>query len=235
VTDVSVVIPARNEERYIERALQSIAEQKFPMAELEVVVVDNGSVDDTVSIVRLFAKNHSELNLSLVAEEVPGVARAKNSGAKAARGSVLVFVDADSRMEPGLMTSIVNGQGLGSPAGSIRVSADSRNLIDRAFFGLMEFGKVRFGIRSQMLYCDSQLFRELGGFNPALRLGEDLDFLRRLRGRLKETGGTLTHVRNSGILTSPRRLQRWPLRLGIIPMFWRWLLAFLGFGRGRDY
>ena len=100
----------------------------------------------------------------------------------------------------------------------------------------MEVGKVLFGIRSQMMYCDRELFFAVGGFDPHLRLAEDLDFLKRVRRRVHATGqGTVCHVRSSAIHTSPRRLRALPYHLGIFPMFGRWLLAFMGIGRDREY
>ena len=231
---ISIVIPARNEAGFIESALQSVLAQQYPRDALEAIVVDNGSVDGTAAIARGFAARHPDPKVTLVDEPEAGVGRAKNRGAEVAEGMILIFLDADSRMEAGLARAVEWAFLAGSPAGSIRITADSRHPIDRGFFALMEFGKVRFGIRGQMLYCSRDLFQELGGFNPHLRLGEDIDLLRRIR---KCLGGStrIAHVRVSGIVTSPRRLRRWPLHLGMIPMFARWVGAFLGVGRRREY
>src|SRR5690348_15685687 len=140
--EVSVVIPARNEERYIQAALASIAAQTWPSALLEAVVVDNGSTDATRGIVQAFMATAPHLAVQLVDEPSRGVARAKNRGASVARGRWLLFLDADSRMASHLVERVVaRGRG-GYPAGSIRVVADSQDVLDRAFFGLIEFGKA---------------------------------------------------------------------------------------------
>src|SRR5438552_9658472 len=139
--DVSVVIPARNEERHIRTALASVEAQTWPIALLEAVVVDNGSTDATREVVQAFMAGEPHLAVQLVDEPVHGVARAKNRGASVARGRWLIFLDADSRMAPHLVERVVAARGRqGYRAGSIRVVADSQDVLDRAFFGLIEFG-----------------------------------------------------------------------------------------------
>jgi glycosyltransferase involved in cell wall biosynthesis len=233
---ISVIIPARNEEAYIEAALASLVDQRYPLDQLEGVVIDNGSTDQTAGLVTAFAGEHPELSISVAAEPEPGVGRAKNRGAQLARGQVLVFLDADSRMDPSLLQDVASHYQAGNPAGSIRIVADSDDPLERGFFALMELGKVAFGVRAQMMYCDRALFLELGGFRPELRQGEDLEFLRRVREHVRERGqGAVCHIRSSAIATSARRLQGRRYRLNLLTTFVRWLLAFLGIGRRWEY
>ena len=233
---VSVVIPARNEEEYIEAALASVAGQRYPLEGLECVVVDNASTDRTSEVATAFAERHPKLRVSVVSESTVGVAAAKNRGASAARGRLLIFLDADSRMDCTLVGDVVAMYRNGSPAGSIRVVADSADWLERGFFDLMELGKVLFGIRTQMMYCDRALFMSLGGFRPDLRVAEDLEFLKRVRRELSRRGnGTVCHIRSSSIATSPRRLRERPWRLSLITLFLRWALAFVGIGRRWEY
>ncbi len=233
---VSVVIPARNEEAYVEGALRSVAAQHYPLECLECIVVDNGSTDETVQVAERFKQRNQSLAISVETETTPGVARSKNRGASAAHGAVLIFLDADSRMDPNLAGDVAACWSAGTLAASIRVAADSRHPLDRGFFALMEVGKVLFGVRSQMMYCDRLLFLSLGGFDPTLHLAEDLEFLSRVRDRVRELGrGEVPHLRSSAIRTSPRRLRAYPLHLAMVPMFVRWLLAFSGIGRTKRY
>ena len=71
--EVSVVIPARNEERYIRAALASVAAQTWPVALLEAVVVDNGSTDATREVVQSFMAGAPHLAVRLVDEPAHGV------------------------------------------------------------------------------------------------------------------------------------------------------------------
>jgi glycosyltransferase involved in cell wall biosynthesis len=86
---VSVVIPAFNAGKHIGKLLDSLAAVEYPGELLEVIVVDNGSSDDTTDIVRRYA-------VRLMAETTlhnPGTAR--NAGVRQAKGEVIAFIDAD--------------------------------------------------------------------------------------------------------------------------------------------
>ncbi|HEX5504832.1 MAG TPA: glycosyltransferase [Thermomicrobiales bacterium] len=229
--DVSVVIPARDEEHYVRGALASVAAQRWPTGWLEVVVVDNGSADATADVVRAFAAAEPRLAVRLVAEPVAGLARAKNRGAAVARGRYVVFLDADSRLAPDLVARVMARVAAGYPAGGIAVVADSTDWLDRGFFGLMEFGKRLFRIHAQMFYCARDLFARQGGFDEALHLAEDSEFL----GRVARAGVPICHIAASPIATSPRRLRRLPLRLAMVTTLVRWALAHAGVGRRWRY
>src|ERR671935_1673128 len=225
--DISVIIPALNEARYIRAALASVATQTWPVALLEAVVVDNGSTDGTREVVQDFMAGAPQLAVQLVDEPAHGVARAKNRGASVARGHCLIFLDADSHIAADLVERVMLRSRQGHPAGSVRVVADSHDILDRAFFSLIEFGKVLFGLRAQMFYCERELFMQCGGFDEHLQLAEDLEFL----GRLQRAGISVCHVTESWIATSPRRLHTRPWRLGMPAMLARWALARWGLGR----
>jgi glycosyltransferase involved in cell wall biosynthesis len=236
VRSVSVVIPARNEQEYVAHALASVTVQSYPLRSLECVVVDNGSTDGTAAAARMYADERREFPIVVVSEPESGVGRAKNRGAQVARGDIVVFLDADSRMAPSLIDDVVRHYDAGSPAGSIRIVADSDDPLERGFFALMEVGKVLFGVRAQMMYCDRALFLALGGFRPELRHAEDLELLRRVRNCVRHRRqGTVCHIRSSTIATSPRRLQGGRLRHRLVVTFVRWLLAFMGIGRKWEY
>ncbi len=82
----SFIIPTLNEEKYIQRCLGAIYAQSEPAH--EIIVVDNGSKDKTVSIAR-------KMGVKVVKESKRGQSYAKNKGAKIATGDILCFVDAD--------------------------------------------------------------------------------------------------------------------------------------------
>ena len=75
---VSIIVPARNEAGYIERCLTSLQHQSYPRQEYEIILVDNGSVDDTIVIGRQYA----DIVLSVEGVHVSAV---RNFGAKTAR------------------------------------------------------------------------------------------------------------------------------------------------------
>ncbi|MFZ4895986.1 glycosyltransferase family A protein [Plantibacter sp. Mn2098] len=91
VLKVSVVIPARNDAPMLERALQHLASQLRPAD--EIVVVDNGSTDDTAAV----ARASQAAGVVVVDEPVPGIWSASSTGYDAATGDIIVRIDADSR------------------------------------------------------------------------------------------------------------------------------------------
>lgn len=228
---VSVVIPARDEEAYVATALASVAGQTFPLRDLEAIVVVNGTADRTALVVREMAARFLELQVRLIEDPRPGVSRAKNLGARAAEGGLLVFLDADSRMAPNLVERIAAAAEDGSPAGTVPIVADSADLLDRGFFAVIEYGKRLFAIQANMLYCRRDLFEAAGGFDERLCHAEDRDLLVRLQRR----GVHLGHVTGTWIATSARRLHQGPLRTGMLRMFARWSLGHAGIWRDRPY
>ena len=228
--DLSVVIPARNEQDYVRAALDSVATQTLPIERLEAVVVDNGSSDGTSDVVRSFAADHPDFAVTLAVEPTPGAARARNIGAKTATGRLLLFLDADSRMAPDLAEHIIKA-GQSHRAGSVKIIADSNDRLNRGFFNLLEFGKVLFHIRAQMFYCERGLFLSHNGYNEDLLVAEDKEFLK----RLQRAGIDVCHVNSSWIATSTRRLDGAPLRLGLFATFGRWAMGQAGIGRRWRY
>lgn len=99
---ISVIIPARNEARCVPRAVRAVLAQRPPHAELEVIVVDNGSTDDTGPTARAAGARVIELGS---AEGNPAAAR--NRGAAVATGDPLIFLDADCIPGQGWLAAIL--------------------------------------------------------------------------------------------------------------------------------
>ncbi|MBO0702079.1 MAG: glycosyltransferase family 2 protein [Candidatus Dormibacteraeota bacterium] len=226
---LSFVIPARDEAATVAQVLESVQRQSLA-GPLEAVVVVNGSKDATADSVRSF-KSGPELRVRLLVDPVAGVARARNRGAVAAGGEVLVFLDADSYAAPDLAACVLRRVDDGWPAGCIRLVPQGHDVLDRACFGLMEFGKRLFSIRANMFYCRRDLYLATRGMDESLQLAEDLEYLSRLRAG----GNPVAYVAETYIATSPRRLHSRPLRLGTVEMFTRWSLARWGIGRRWQY
>ena len=228
---LAFVIPARNEARFISGAISSVVDQTMPRERLELVVVENGSTDDTAAEAHRALALGPSLRSTVISQSRPSSPGAKNRGAKMATAPILVFLDADSRAQADLALRVVDSVARGYPAGSIKIVADSTDWLDRGFFGLIEWGKGLFGIHANMLYCERDVFLRSGGFGEDIHLAEDLEFLV----RLQRQGVRVGHVRDSYIATSPRRLHELPFRLGIVTTFARWALAHVGVGRRWRY
>ncbi|MGP9801291.1 glycosyltransferase family 2 protein [Rheinheimera sp. NSM] len=90
----SVVIPAYNRAGIIEKAISSVFDQTFE--DYEVIVVDDGSTDNTADVVN----NMNDARLQLITQENGGASRARNSGIDAARGKYIAFLDSDDVFLP---------------------------------------------------------------------------------------------------------------------------------------
>ncbi|MGA2824137.1 MAG: glycosyltransferase, partial [Bacteroidales bacterium] len=111
VTKVSIIIPARNEEENIGNCLRDLESQDYPMDLVEVVVVNDHSTDMTEEKVSGFAQVHSFMNLSLILTAATGddMAYKKHSiraGVDSSSGELVITTDADTRLNPGWISSI---------------------------------------------------------------------------------------------------------------------------------
>ncbi|HXR07612.1 MAG TPA: glycosyltransferase, partial [Candidatus Acidoferrum sp.] len=161
---ISVVIPAFNEEKLLGATLGSIQAGGAAFADLgwtmEIIVCDNHSTDATAALARAAAAR-------VVSEPVNQIARARNTGAAAADGDWLIFVDADSR--PGrelfaeVAAAIQSGRCL---AGGSTVRMDQSSLLGDAGTGLWNLiSRMMKWSAGSFIFCQTAAFRKVGGFN----------------------------------------------------------------------
>jgi hypothetical protein len=100
---ISVLIDTYNHERFIEKAINSVLEQDFPVAQREIIVVDDGSTDGTRRIVQRF-----EPHLRYIRKENGGQASAFNIGIPECRGQIIAFLDGDDYWLPGKLSRVVD-------------------------------------------------------------------------------------------------------------------------------
>jgi rSAM/selenodomain-associated transferase 2 len=189
---LSIVIPALDAAATIGACLASVAGAD------EMVVVDGGSVDDTVGIV--------ERGGARVVRSPRGRGLQLSAGATAARGDWLLFLHADTRLAPGWREAAEMHMGQSTKAACFRFRLDSPKWQAR----LLEAG-VAFRVRSlrlpygdQGLLIPRRLYEEAGGYR-ALPLMEDVDLVRRI-GRARLTPLDIAAI------TSPARWQEGWLR-----------------------
>ncbi len=99
---ISVIIPVFNGEKLIDRCLNSIVHQNTS-AKIEIIIIDDGSTDNSVEIINEFSEN-----LILLQQKNQGPAAARNKGIEAASGKYLAFLDADDYWEPEFLKETVN-------------------------------------------------------------------------------------------------------------------------------
>lgn len=102
--DVSLIIPAYNAKDYIARSIDSALASDF--ANLEIVIVNDGSTDDTQKIIDWYDKNYE--NIVSIQKENGGVADTRNVGIEAAKGEYIAFMDNDDLIRPNMISSLYN-------------------------------------------------------------------------------------------------------------------------------
>lgn len=101
---ISVIVPVYNGEKYLERCLESIRKQTYQ--ELQILVIDDGSTDQTLFISREYEKKDSRIRV--IHQENQGVSAARNRGIQEAQGEYLLFVDADDFIAENMAYSLYN-------------------------------------------------------------------------------------------------------------------------------
>lgn len=100
---LSIIIPVYNVEKYLEKALSSVADQTLDKRHFEVIVIDDASEDTSLKITRCFEAQHPNFRVISLSENTPGGSgTASNIGIRQARGKYIGFVDSDDWVEPSM-------------------------------------------------------------------------------------------------------------------------------------
>ena len=104
--DLSIVIPIFNVEKYVEKCLLSCMKQDISYEGYEIIVVNDGSPDNSLAIIERIAKEYS--NIRIINQENQGLSGARNTGMKYAKGEYIWFVDSDDYIEENCLGRIVS-------------------------------------------------------------------------------------------------------------------------------
>lgn len=105
---VSIIITARNEEKYLPMLFEDILNQTYPLQNIEVVLMDSNSTDNTRKLMEEFKKNNESLSVQIVTNERQIQAAGFNEGVKHATGDVVLKIDAHSRIPQDFVQKNVN-------------------------------------------------------------------------------------------------------------------------------
>ncbi|MCF4967060.1 TIGR04283 family arsenosugar biosynthesis glycosyltransferase [Nostoc sp. CMAA1605] len=200
-TKISIIIPTLNEAGNIK---QTIATTQ-PSTNIEIIVVDAGSQDDTVAIAE-------SLGVKVILS-TPGRAVQMNTGAAVASGEILLFLHADTRLPPGFDDMIRTSlQQVGVRAGAFTLQIDASpfalRLVEWGVKWRSHFWQMPYG--DQAIFITKAVFQEIGCF-PELPIMEDFELMR----RLKHQGKIV--ILATPVITSARRwLQKGILQTTLI-------------------
>lgn len=193
---VSVVVPAFNEEKLLAESLRAIRAAMAVLPDAELIVCDNNSTDRTADIARA-------AGAKVVFEPENQISRARNTGARAACGDWLLFIDADSTPSLDLLrdtrAAMETGQAVG---GGATVAFDSMPLDGRIAVGAWNLLSRAAGwAAGSYFFVRTEAFRAAGGFSEALYASEELDLSRKLK-RM----GRMVILHGHPLRTSARKL-----------------------------
>jgi len=170
---LSFIIPALNEKNYIGNTLKQLHNfaPKYPF---EVIIVDNGSTDNTIEIAQSF-------KVTVLNCPVGTIASVRNHGVSESKGNILVFLDADVELTQDWQNNIDNtiNQIIESPlliTGSRCLPPQTANKINKNWFNILTVSSSNTYINSGHLITSKVLFDKISGFNETLKTAEDHDF-----------------------------------------------------------
>jgi glycosyltransferase involved in cell wall biosynthesis len=169
---ISFIVPAYNESTELPGTLRSIHNASRATAcDYEIVVVDDASTDDTAPLAR-------QLDARVVQISRRQIAAARNAGARAARGEILIFVDADTHIAAEHLNGVFHALEHGCVGGGARVLVDGEVPPWGKIF-VRVFGAVYFGLNlgaGSFLFTTRANFQTVGGFDEQYFAGEEVFF-----------------------------------------------------------
>ena len=208
---LSIIIPAFNEARLIERCLQSISTSLVANLTAgftsEIIVVDNNSTDNTATLAR-------QTGALVVFEPINQIGRARNTGAALATGDWLLFLDADSVLNPGLLADILRAIESGTSVGcgcTLRMQGIPwwANSILQLWMGASMLFRWASGA---LLVCRSDAFREVGGFTQEIYVAEEIRLSKQLKRWGRRRGLQFTILTQHPLETSARKIALYSAR-----------------------
>lgn len=189
---ISVIIPTYNSEQTIKICIESLLKQIYD--DYEIIVVDNGSTDHTVDIVEKFP-------IKLITERRRGSYTARNTGAKAAKGDILAFMDSDQTVAPHwldkLTKPLVSKEEVATLGGTKSAKRDRWSIVGQKIYDdylkrcIIEEGYAK-TIDTRNFAIIKNVFTEVEGFDESVQYVGDAEF----GARLVENGYKIKFIEN---------------------------------------
>lgn len=188
-SEITVVIPAYNSGGFLLRTLETVAAQTCLPA--EVIVVDDGSADDTIAVAENFGRENPQLPVRVLQRQHVGPGAARNAGIQAARTSWIAFLDADDLWEP-VKTAVCVEAAAAHPSANLVCHDEWCLKLDgtkvriggsRYFDETQSFSRqlfVRNLLSPSAVICRRDLLTGCGGFDETLSSAQDYELWLRM-------------------------------------------------------
>lgn len=183
--EVSVVIPCYNSAAFVGRAIESVLKQSF--SEWELLLVDNGSTDDTLTILQQYAASRPD-RITVLKQPTPGAPAARNMGLYAAKGKYIQFLDSDDELfAPKLaeQVSIIKQRSAALVAGnSFQVKEEDGQMVTKKLkvYSLDKWVGLSVTCLGRTSSClfDKKAVLEAGGWNEKQRSSQEYELIFRM-------------------------------------------------------
>ena len=194
---LTIIIPTLNEENYLPLLLKSIERQSFK--DYEIIITDAHSIDKTVEIAQ-------DIGCQIVSGGLPP--KGKNEGAKQAKGEILLFIDADSRIlsDDFLEKILQEFKKRNLDIASFLIYPDKNNLDKLIYTFYNIWAKLSQSFlphATNVILVKKEIHQKIGGFDEEIKLAEDHEYARRA-GKLGKFG----FIDIEPIITSSRRFEK---------------------------
>lgn len=179
VHTISVIIPTFNEERYIGMCIESINNCNYPKDKYEIIVVDNGSIDNTVNIANL-------LNSKVLVDKKKTIGGLRNTGCKEAKGVIYAFLDADCTVEIDWLKNaahILTDKTIGITGCLLNVPKNA-SWIENSWYIHLSSVYANHDlnyINSGNCFIRKEVFEKVAGFSEILTTSEDTDICEKIK------------------------------------------------------
>jgi glycosyltransferase involved in cell wall biosynthesis len=212
LSSVSVIVPVRNGEKTIEKLMEALVAQDYPKDRIQIIIVDNGSRDRTIEIIKKFPVMLAEEN------SMHSSYAARNTGLSLARGEIIGFTDADCIPELNWISAGVralNEENADLAGGRVHFTFSARESAAEYFDSIHfldneKYVKNKRGAATANLFVRANVFKQIGLF-PNVQSGGDM----LLTGKALEKGFSLIYAPQAIVHHPTRNLK------GVLKKYWR--------------
>ncbi|NCN98881.1 glycosyltransferase family 2 protein [Candidatus Pacearchaeota archaeon] len=203
-TKLSVIIPTYNEEKDIGECIESLRNQSYK--NIEIIIVDDGSIDRTKEIVKSFKK------VKLIKGEHKGPGFSRNLGANKAKGKILIFVDADMTFDKdylkNLTKPILEGKSFGTEE-QYQKASNLNSVWSRCWGAYTAENRFKGNKGIVFRAILKKKFEEMGGFDSKYGYADDLTFLIKHGIKSDVAKGAFCYHKNPASLNEIFKQSKW--------------------------